>query len=64
MNNRPAPEPTQEKAIATIEKLRRHAPYRFGGKWFLLETATGWQFYRTRKAALRNATGTDLFLIE
>lgn len=57
-------QPTIEGAILDFRFMRNHAPYRFGGKWFVAKTAEGFETYRTRKAAAAHSTLPQLWLLD
>lgn len=47
---------TIQEAVGTLKKLRRYAPYRFGGKWFIIENEEGrYEAFRTKCKAVKNA---------
>jgi hypothetical protein len=46
---------TIQEAIETLSKLRRWAPYRFGGKWFLAMIEGEVWAFRTKKPLLNRA---------
>lgn len=53
---------TIDEAIADFQFLRSHSPYRFGGKWFIAQTADGFVTYRTKRAAFNNTITQVWFL--
>lgn len=47
-------------AIKDFSMIWKHAPFRFGGKWFMAKVENGWTCFRTKKAAIKNNQGQEL----
>ena len=45
------PGSTLQEAADNLAKLKSWSPFRFAGKWFLVETPAGIEAFRTKKAA-------------
>jgi hypothetical protein len=54
---------TIDEALADFQMLRNHQPFRFGGKWFVARTESGFTAYRTKAAASRNAADNNIWVI-
>lgn len=49
---------TLDSAIRSFTMLRNHSPYRFGGKWYVAQTAEKeYTAYRTKRAAIKHTIG-------
>ena len=54
---------TIEEASKAIEFLRRFAPFRFGGTWFIAQLGDEFEAYRTKAAAFKNAAGNHVYKV-
>jgi hypothetical protein len=50
------PVKTIEELTAYLANMRSWQPYRFGGKWFAVETPEGIDIFRTKTAAQKRNT--------
>lgn len=45
-----------EDALNTIQKMRQWQPFKWSGKWFLVDTTVVTKAYRTKASALKEST--------
>lgn len=56
--------PDIDAAIRDFTMLRNYSPYRFGGKWFIAQTAESeFTAYRTKSAASKRTT-SNVWLLD
>ena len=53
------PQPTTHDAVMAIDTLRAHAPYKYGGKWYVAEIRGIGYAYRTMAGILAKSRKED-----